>query len=1072
MRTHRWIVTLALLAAGFIAGGRPLEAQGVTTGAIQGTVTDEAGQPVDAAQVQVVNTLTGVRNGAVTNSAGRYLVSGLETGSAYEVTVRRIGFGPVLRERVVVTLGLATRVDVTLTRQAAEISAVRVTGELDETFSTTSTGVATTVSDSALRRLPTLNRNFTDFVVLTPQIATAQNGGISGGGVNNRFNSIQIDGANESDLFGLGSTGQPGGQARGKSISLEAVKEYQVLLTPFDVRQGNFSGALINAVTKSGTNQLTGTAFYYTRSDDLARDVPYLPEYKRSQYGFSLGGPIVKDRIHFFVSPEWQEEEAPSAGQYVGQGEGFVGDTNAIRRFAEALEDQGLTAGSSGLLQKQNPLANVFGRLDFQLPMNSRLVLRHNYGYAEDDIFSRTSTSTFALTSNAYFFQSTKNATSAQLFSNFANGSNNELQINYTTIRDRRTPRSVQPQISVRTPSGQLLVAGSERFSMGNELDQDIVEVRDDFSFSLGSHRLTFGGQAQLFDIRNLFNRDSYGIWQFASIDAFESAVGPEGYSGSVDLGGGIEVNMDAAQYALFAQDQWSPTPNLTLTYGVRADVPVLSSKPAFTQSVLDAFDRRTDEVPSGNILFSPRVGFNWQIPGVDEQQLRGGVGMFAGRPAFVWLSNAYQNSGSGLALFTCGREGGSSSNGIPVPEYDPLSAPPTECGDGSGPSSNLSLVDLLSEDLNFPQTLRATLGYDRRLPFGFVGSFEGLYTRNLNDFFYTNLGIVEQTTTDVDGRVMYGTITQNDPSGAPPPSPTSGARVTVARAVSGFNDVIDVRNTSKNYSFNLTGELRRRFSEAFEFSAAYSFSRVRDVQSPTSSQGISNWRFGRSISGSHRSEDVAVSLFDVPHKVILSGTYSFPTKTDLSVIYVGNSGVPFEYIYLSYDANADGATNDLIYVPTAEEVASAGMFREGASLGGVTYTADEQAEAFEEFVQNSECLSKQRGEILERNSCRSPWQNLVNVSIRQRLPNFGGNELALQLDVFNFMTLLNKEWGAQEFASNFSNPGLLGVAGVTSDDQATRRPTLTFSPLTEEFNSRNAASNYQIQLAARYSLF
>ena len=1072
MQTHRWIATLAICVAGVMASGSALQAQGVTTGAIQGTVTDETGQPVDAAQVQVVNTLTGVRNGAVTNSSGRYLVSGLETGSAYEVTVRRIGFGPVVRERVVVTLGLATRVDVSLSRQAAEISAVRVTGDLDETFSTTSTGVATTVSDSALRRLPTLNRNFTDFVVLTPQIATAQNGGISGGGVNNRFNSIQIDGANESDLFGLGSTGQPGGQARGKSISLEAVKEYQVLLTPFDVRQGNFSGALINAVTKSGTNRLQGTAFYYTRDNDLARDVPYLPEYSRRQYGFSLGGPIVKDRIHFFVSPEWQEEEAPSAGQYVGQGEGFVGDTNLIRRFADELENQNLTAGSSGLLQKQNPLANVFGRVDFQLPMNNRLVVRHNYGYAEDDIFSRTSTSTFALTSNAYFFQSTKNASSAQLFSNFANGSNNELQVNYTTIRDRRIPEVVQPQISVRTPSGQLLVAGSERFSMGNELDQDIFEVRDDFSFSLGSHRLTFGGQAQLFDIRNLFNRDSYGIWQFASVEDFEAGNPPEGFSGSVDLGGGIEVNMEAAQYALFAQDQWSPTPNLTLTYGVRADVPVLSSKPAFTQSVLTAFGRRTDEVPSGNILFSPRLGFNWQIPGVDEQQIRGGVGMFAGRPAFVWLSNAYQNSGSGLALFTCGREGGSSSNGIQVPTYDPTIPPPSECGDGSGPSSNLSLVDLLSEDLNFPQTLRATLGYDRRLPLGFVGSFEGLFTQNLNDFFYTNLGIVERETTDPDGRVMYGTITQNDPSGPPLPSPTSGARVTVARAQAGFNDVIDVKNTSKNYSYNLTAEVRRRFAEAFEFSAAYAFSRVRDVQSPTSSQGISNWRFGRSISGRHNDQNTGISLFDVPHKVILSGTYSFRTKTDLSVIYVGNSGVPFEYIYLSYDANADGATNDLIYVPTAEEVSSAGMFREGASLGGVTYTALEQAEAFEEFVQNSECLSRQRGKILERNSCRSPWQNLVNVSLRQRLPNFGGNELALQLDVFNFMNLLNKEWGAQEFASNFSNPGLLGVAGVSSNDAATQRPTLTFSPLTEEFNSRNASSNYQIQLAARYSLF
>ena len=1066
MSTKRWLATFSLVAAGFLAAAQSLQAQGVTTGAIQGTVTDETGQPVEAAQVQVVNTLTGVRSGTLTNSSGRYLVPGLETGSAYEVTVRRIGFAPVIRDRVVVTLGLATRVDVSLVRQAAEISAVRVTAQTDEVFSTTRTGVATTVSDSALRRLPTLNRNFTDFVVLTPQIATAQNGGISGGGVNNRFNSIQIDGANETDLFGLGSTGQPGGQARGKSISLEAVKEYQVLLTPFDVRQGNFSGALINAVTKSGTNRLTGTAFYYTRDNELARDVPYLPEYNRRQYGFSLGGPIVKDRIHFFVSPEWQEEEAPSAGQYVGQGEGFVGDTALIRRFGDAVRADGIEPGSSGILQKQNPLQNVFARVDFQLPRSNRLVLRHNYGYAEDDIFSRTSTSNFALTSNAYFFQSTKNASSGQLFSTFGNGSANELQINYTTIRDRRVPQVIAPQIVARTPDGQNLVAGADRFSMGNELDQDILEVRDDFSFSLGSHRLTVGGQAQLFDIRNLFNRDSYGIWQFASVAALEAGT-PEGYSASVDLGGGIEVNMDAAQYALFAQDQWAPTPTLTLTYGLRADVPVLSSKPAFTQRVLDAFGRRTDVVPSGNLLLSPRLGFNWQIPGVENQQLRGGVGMFAGRPAFVWLSNAYQNSGSGLALFTCGREGFNNGSGS-VPTYDPTIPAPTTCGDGSGPSTNLSLVDLLSEDLNFPQTLRGSLGYDRSLPFGFVGSFEALYTQNVNDFFYQNLGIVEQQTRDRHGRVMYGTITQR---GAVP-TPVSGTTVTVARAQAGFNDVIDVTNTSKNYSLNLSGELRRRFTEAFEFRAAYAFARARDVQSPTSSQGISNWRFGRSISGSHSSQEVGISLFDVPHKVILSGTYTLPTKTDLSVIYVGNSGSPFEYTYASFDANADGVNStDLIYVPTEAEVTPL-RFQEGARLGGTVYTALEQSQAFEKFVDESECLSRQRGKILERNSCRTPWQNLVNVSVRQRLPALAGNELAVQLDVFNFGNLLNKNWGQQEFASAFSNVGLLGVGGVSSNDLATQEPTLTFNPKTEQFNSRNSSSNYQIQLAARYSLF
>jgi outer membrane receptor protein involved in Fe transport len=1072
MRTYRQFLALASLALAAVLGAGPLDAQGVTTGAIGGTVRDDEGQLVDAAQVQVVNRATGATTGGITRANGRYLVSGLDVGGNYSVTVRRIGFQPEQRDGIVVSLGQVTTLDFALVRAATVISGVSVTANVADEFVATRTGVATTVSDSALRRLPTLNRNFTDFVALTPQIATAQNGGLSGGGVNNRFNSIQIDGASESDLFGLGATGQPGGQARGKSISIEAVKEYQVLLTPFDVRQGNFAGALINAVTKSGTNDFEATAFYYTRDADLARSQPYLTEYSRDQYGFSLGGPIVKDRVHFFVAPEWQLEEAPSAGQYLPASgtapAGFVGNPAVIQDFQDALADLGIDPGSTELLQKKNPLQNVFGRLDFQLPWSSRLVLRHNYGYAEDDVFSRTATNSFPLTSNAYFFQSTKNASVAQLFTNFANGGYNELQLNYTTIRDRRTPRSPIPLLVVRdqTTSNQLILAGAERFSMGNELDQDIVEVRNDYSQSFGNHRVTVGGQAQFFDIRNLFNRDSYGIWQFASVDDLRAGT-PEGYSGSTSLGGPIPVNMDASQWSFYGQDEWRPTADFSLTYGLRMDVPILSSKPPHTESVETAFGRNTDDVPSGNILWSPRVGFNWQVPGASEQQLRGGVGMFAGRPAFVWLSNAYQNSGSGLGLFTCGREGSTTTTNT-VPVFDLDAPPPAECGNGVGPSGNLSLVDLLDEDLNFPQTLRATLGYDRRLPWGFVGSIEGLYTRNVNDFFYVNRGLAASAAQDKRGRVMYGTVTQTTAG-----NPTGGARVTVARAQPGFNDVIDVVNTSRNFSWNITSQLRRRFSRTFEATAAYTYSRVRDVQSPTSSQGQSNWRFGRSVGRVNQYEEVlGTSLFDVPHKIVVAGTFSFRTKTDLSVIYTGNSGVPFEYVYSSFDANADGVnSNDLIYIPTAAENVAA-RFRDNATLGGTVYTATEQAEGLEAFIQGSECLRGQRGRIMGRNSCRSPWQNLVNVSLRQRLPNISGNELALQLDVFNFLNLLNDEWGEQAFAFNNANVPLLGVAGVTSNDVTTQDPVLTFNPTTERFNARNSSSNYQIQLAVRYSLF
>ncbi|HEY7877130.1 MAG TPA: carboxypeptidase regulatory-like domain-containing protein, partial [Gemmatimonadaceae bacterium] len=308
-----------------VAGICTLAAQGITTAAVSGVVTDESGQPVEAAQIQIVNQATGVRSGTLTRTNGNYYVQGLEVGGPYMVTVKRIGFQPDSLGGIRLSLGQNFRANFKVNTQAARLEAVTVRAATSDTLSAlispSRRGVQTDISDSALRRLPTLNRNFTDFLALTPQVNVAQSGGLSGGGQNNRFNNIQIDGASESDIFGLGTTGQPGGQARGRSISLEAVKEYQVLLSPFDVRQGNFTGALINAVTKSGTNELHGSAFYYFRNENLAADVPILrsSNFEQKQFGFSLGGPIVKDKIHFFIAPEWQREDYPAPGPYIGQ---------------------------------------------------------------------------------------------------------------------------------------------------------------------------------------------------------------------------------------------------------------------------------------------------------------------------------------------------------------------------------------------------------------------------------------------------------------------------------------------------------------------------------------------------------------------------------------------------------------------------------------------------------------------------------------------------------------------------------------------------------------------------------
>src|SRR5690606_38081805 len=406
-----------------------------STGGITRRVTGQGGEPLESVQVWVRDAATGRNTGTSTRADGRYTILGLEVGAQYTVSARRIGYTQTSVEDVRVQLGQNTTVDMILRTAATQLSEVTISAQAEaQLIAPERRGTATTVGDTLIRRLPTLNRNFTDFVTLTPQVS-ASGPGLSGGGTNNRFNNISIDGATESDMFGLGSTGQPGGQAGGKSIGIESVREYQVLLAPYDVRQGNFSGVLINAVTKSGQNDFFGSVYGYGRNQDFVRSQDYIQDFDQYQYGFSLGGPIVRDRAFFFVNPEFQRRSVPAFGPSLGDGSLNLTE-GEINAFTSALESVGMSGlGTGAAVTNDNPLTNVFARLDVVLPGNSALVLRHNYGGAEDDIFSRSlNGSDFPLTNASYFFKSEKNATVAQLRTNFNSGAYNEFNVGYTSI--------------------------------------------------------------------------------------------------------------------------------------------------------------------------------------------------------------------------------------------------------------------------------------------------------------------------------------------------------------------------------------------------------------------------------------------------------------------------------------------------------------------------------------------------------------------------------------------------------------------------------------------------------------
>jgi len=1032
----------ALTLAVMVATPTGADAQAVTTSSINGTVVTADGRPVSGAQVVVVNEATGTQQGVLTRADGRFNLPGLQPGGPYRIEVRNIGFRTEAVENVTLALGQSERFDFTLRDEAVAVEGFQVTGERGEIISRSRTGTATVIGQQKIERAPTITRDFTDFTRLTPQIST-NTPGTSAAGRNNRFNSIQIDGAVNNDLFGLAASGTPGGQAGARPITLEAIQEFQVVIAPFDVRQGGFTGAGINAVTRSGTNQFRGTASFFGRNENLVgrftdfagETADPVADFNQSDLAFSLGGPIVRDRAHFFVAGEVSNRSAP-IGTVLGVNSDLVqSDVDEVRSIL--MNEHGYDPGSTGALNLGQNSLNLFGRADFQVTPDHRLTLRHNYVDASDDNLSRGVRS-FSYEHAGYIFNSTTNSTVTQLNSSFGQGLFNELRIGFTTVRDNRDTGQDFPRVTVVTPTGTIN-AGPDNFSGRNALDQDVLEITNDFSFSLGNHNITLGTNNEFFRFSNLFIRNPFGNYRFSSMDDFR-AGNPEFYEYSVLLPGGAErAEFPARRLSLYGQTQWDVMDNLVLTGGLRYDVPQLPQAPALNQQVLDEFDRRTDQVPHNNGLFNPRLGFNWDVTGDQVTQLRGGVGTFSGRTPFVWISNAYGNTGLDFSRFSCNEAFGDTP-----PQFvaDPANQPTACAAGGFTPPSEINLVD---PDFRFPQVFRGSLAVDRRLPLGLIGTLEGLYTQTIHDVLYQNLSIAGPTGRTVEGRPEYG-----------------------RRFVSGISDVIDITNTDQGYTYNLTAQIERPFDGVWDLSAAYTFSQARDLIPGGSSQAISNWRFNLTPDDPNN-PPLARSRFEIPHRFIMSGSYRaafserFPT--DISMVYVGESGQPYSYTY-NGDVGGDGSFgNNLIYVPRDQ---SEIRFREE---GGIT--PEQSWQNFNDFIERVPCLRENRGQVIERGACREPWFNRFDLRIAQNVTTFREQNAQITLDILNVGNLLNRNWGRQEFISNESDSPLVltnrNQAQVGEDGQV-RHLYRAFAPREDIYSISNLASRYQIQLGLRYS--
>ncbi len=1017
-------------------------AQGTTNSAFNGLVTDSDGNPIVGATITALHTPTGTLYTAVSRQDGLYNIPAVKTGGPYTVKVTMEPFKTQELQGIILKLGEDRNLQF---KMALEMIMEEVTVEASNPIiSEGRTGAAQNVSTGIIESMPSIGRSFDDFARLSPQVDARGNGAFSSAGRSSRYNNIQIDGAVNNDLFGLGSSGTPGLAA---PISLDAVQEFQLVIAPYDVRQGGFTGSSINAITRSGTNMFSGSAYYFGRDQNFVGKGPDDTTYviSEKQFGFRLGGPIIKDKLFFFVSGEMGDRSTPS--DYIiddsGNANDFGGASITVadaQRFRDIMVNTyGYDPGgfSAGYKDMASDNSKIFVRMDYNISDKHRLTLRHNYVKGTQINNASAARSTVFGFADAYYQMNNKtNSTVLQLNSTLGKNIFNELTLNYTTIRDfRTTEKDPFPMVNVLVLGDYRLIAGTEQYSGRNGLDQDIIELTDNLTWYTGKHTFTIGTHNEFFNFANLFIPNYYGYWEFSSLDNFENGIASRYRHDFITANPTEEwwAGFGVMQLGAYIGDNWSLLPNLNLTLGVRLDVPIINDTPTANPQVEEIYGVKTNKVATGNLLFSPRVGFNWDVFKDKKTQVRGGIGIFSGRTPYVWISNQFSNTGMEFTRFNLSNP---KFAFVPDAYAQPLS--------GTGLVPGISEVDVTDENFTYPQVLRTNLAVDHELPLGIIGTLEFIYSKNINDILYQNLNLRQTGVDPITGRVLF------------------------AQDVStSFNNVIYLTNSTQGYQYSLSLQLQKSFNKNSWANFTYCLGQAKDVNSGTSSQAASNFNYNP-IRYDVNNPELTWSNYDVRHRIGAAVSYTFNflknAPTSIGVFYSGRSGRPYSTTYNYSDANGDRSSgNDLVYVPNA--------------FGDVIFTDTkgivlaDQAAAWAEldaFISRDPGLDGARGGIVPRNASREPWFHGLDARIAQDIPIPGlkDNRLQITLDIVNVLNLINKDWGKLYYISNQND-----VAWTFKGrDAATGKEKIYFVDRASVFSISQLASRWQAQLGLRYS--
>lgn len=1054
MRVKRLAGALALV----LATTTPAFAQN-TSAQMTGRVTTEQGEALAGADVVIVHTPSGTTSRATTDAQGRFNARGLRVGGPYSVTVMRDGYQGETTENLFVNLGDSTPVMVDLAEAAAQLDAVEVvaSGEIS-VFSPDKMGAGTNVSQAQIRALPSIGRNIQDYVRLDPRVSQTdkQRGEISVGGQNTRFNAIKIDGVSTNDPFGLESNNLP---TLRQPVSIDAIEEVQIAIAEYDTTLTGATGGIINAVTKSGTNEFGGSVYYVFRDNDWVRDntngTPFAGFQDEETYGVTFGGPLIKDTLFFFANYEQFTRNAPGPA-FGPTGSGASNEVAITEAQIAEVQDiassvWGFDAGTLDIPDALKTDVEEYAiKLDWNINEDHRASYRYSKMEQTDPVLPGFGSRSLSL--NSYWYNQVKTFEShvAQVYSDWSDTFSTEFKVSQRSYDSIADTFSDLPAIAVRIGSATLNL-GTEQFRHQNILLTDETNFFGQGTWYLGDHQLKFGVDYTSNDIYNLFGRDLNGVYTFNSIADFRTGT-PSAYTSRAATNG--DVNSIAADWTfenlgVFVQDSWAVNYNLNLLFGFRYDTPMVDDAPISNPLTQTLYGLDNTQTIDGNGLFQPRFGFNYTFDAERPTQLRGGIGLFQGAAANVWLSNPFSNTG--LNYVVRQQTAGSTVVFSPDPNNQPVPAG----------TSLRQFIDIVSSDLEQPSVWKANLAFEHELPwYGVVASAEAILTQNETALYYQRLDFGNPTRSGQDGRMLYWNAAGYNPGNWSQNS--SGAWVAAssvqnrANRPSSIDSVQYALPTNKGESQQLTLALSKPMTENWGWMVAYTYTNATEVNPLTSSQASSNWNNNSIFQANEEiASQTNYTIRDRFSANLSYRHYFFENyATDFGLFYEGRSGKPYSWVFQN-DMNGDGVVNDLFYVPSGP--------------GDVLFENADQEAAFFEFLAATPELSRYAGQVAGRNTERNEWVNQFDVRISQELPGFfGDNKAEIALDILNVGNLINKDWGQIEEIGFPSNRGVAYYGGI---DPATGKYVYGFTNDVDASSLRDvtAESRWAAQLTFRY---